>query len=152
MAKDDEPKKPETSKEKGKGTFSKSTSTPPKAGQPKKYDDVITKDAKTQPGVFAVHRIDDRVYFEIPADKLNKLMMFRAEVARGSGGSSFNGTALGTKFIRFERRENKIYVIEANPNPWLASAAEFALAARESGRSYPDLVREITEMALARYA
>jgi D-alanine-D-alanine ligase len=49
-------------------------------------------------------------------------------------------------------KDGKIYVIEANPNPWLASAAEFALAARESGRSYPDLVREITELALARYA
>lgn len=49
-------------------------------------------------------------------------------------------------------KDGRIYVIEANPNPWLASAAEFAIAARESGRSYPDLVREITELALARYA
>lgn len=49
-------------------------------------------------------------------------------------------------------KDGKIYVIEANPNPWLASAAEFALAARESGRNYPDLVREITDLALARYA
>jgi D-alanine-D-alanine ligase len=49
-------------------------------------------------------------------------------------------------------KDGKIYVIEANPNPWLASAAEFAIAARESGRSYPDLVREIMELALARFA
>jgi D-alanine-D-alanine ligase len=49
-------------------------------------------------------------------------------------------------------RNGKIYVIEANPNPWLSSGAEFALAARESGRSYVDLVREISELALARYA
>ena len=49
-------------------------------------------------------------------------------------------------------KDAKIYVIEANPNPWLASGAEFALAARESGRSYPDLIREITDLGLARYA
>jgi D-alanine-D-alanine ligase len=49
-------------------------------------------------------------------------------------------------------KDAKIYVIEANPNPWLASAAEFAIAARESGRSYPDLVREIVDLALARFA
>jgi D-alanine-D-alanine ligase len=49
-------------------------------------------------------------------------------------------------------KDGKIYVIEANPNPWLASGAEFALAARDSGRNYPDLVGEITDLGLARYA
>jgi hypothetical protein len=85
----------------------------PKAGALRKYDEVITKDAKTSPGVFAVHRIDDRVYFEVPADKLGKLLMVRAEVAKGSGGGSFNGDELGKKFVRLERRENKIFVILA---------------------------------------
>ena len=49
-------------------------------------------------------------------------------------------------------KDGKIYVIEANPNPWLSSSAEFAMAARESGRSYTDLIREIVDLALARYA
>jgi D-alanine-D-alanine ligase len=49
-------------------------------------------------------------------------------------------------------KDGKIYVIEANPNPWLASAAEFALAARESGRNYQELIGQITDLALARYA
>jgi D-alanine-D-alanine ligase len=48
--------------------------------------------------------------------------------------------------------DGKIYVIEANPNPWLSSTAEFFIAARESGRSYTDLIREIVELSLARYA
>jgi hypothetical protein len=111
----EEPKK-EPKKEEGKGPVAAPGSkgkTAPKKDSLKKYDDVVTKEAKTQPGVFAVHRIDDKVLFEIPADKLGKLMMFRAEVARGPSGTSFNGMALGTKFIRFERRENKIQVIEA---------------------------------------
>ena len=34
---------------------------------PRPYADVITKDAKSDPGVFTVHRIDDRILFEIPA-------------------------------------------------------------------------------------
>ncbi len=49
-------------------------------------------------------------------------------------------------------KDGKIYVIEANPNPWLSSSAEFAMAARESGRSYTDLIREIVELAMARYS
>lgn len=44
----------------------------------------------------------------------------------------------------------KIYVIEANPNPWLDPAAEFTMAAKESGRSYKQLIGEIVELAMAR--
>ena len=44
-----------------------------------------------------------------------------------------------------------IYVIEANPNPWLASGQEFAMAAKKSGRSYTELIGEIVELARARY-
>ncbi|HET7208450.1 MAG TPA: D-alanine--D-alanine ligase [Terriglobales bacterium] len=44
-----------------------------------------------------------------------------------------------------------VYVIEANPNPWLSSKQEFAMAAKASGRSYTDLVGEIVSMAIARY-
>jgi D-alanine-D-alanine ligase-like ATP-grasp enzyme len=42
------------------------------------------------------------------------------------------------------------YVIEANPNPWLSSKQEFAMAAKASGRSYTQLIGEIVEMAMAR--
>jgi D-alanine-D-alanine ligase len=44
-----------------------------------------------------------------------------------------------------------VYVIEANPNPWLASKHEFAMAAKESGRSYTQLIAEIVGLAMARY-
>src|SRR5713101_3179967 len=44
-----------------------------------------------------------------------------------------------------------VYVIEANPNPWLASRQEFAMAARAAGRSYTELIGEIVELAMSRY-
>ncbi|MFI5206434.1 MAG: ATP-grasp domain-containing protein [Gemmatimonadales bacterium] len=46
--------------------------------------------------------------------------------------------------------EGKIYVIEANPNPWLSSGAEFAMAARKSGRSYAEAMGAIVDLAMAR--
>jgi len=49
------------------------------------------------------------------------------------------------------RPDGRVAVIEANPNPWLASKAEFTLAARKSGRNYAQLIGEIAELALARY-
>ncbi|HEV8337681.1 MAG TPA: ATP-grasp domain-containing protein [Candidatus Polarisedimenticolia bacterium] len=47
--------------------------------------------------------------------------------------------------------DGKIYVLEVNPNPWLQSKAEVALAAKESGRTYPALIEEIVNLAQARY-
>jgi D-alanine-D-alanine ligase len=50
------------------------------------------------------------------------------------------------------RPDGRVAVIEANPNPWLASKAEFAMAARKSGRNYTQLIEEIVDLAQARYA
>ncbi len=46
--------------------------------------------------------------------------------------------------------DGRVYVIEANPNPWLDPAAEYAMAAKESGRSYTAMIGEIIEQALSR--
>ena len=50
------------------------------------------------------------------------------------------------------RPDGRVAVIEANPNPWLASKAEFTMAARKAGRTYTQLIGEILELAQARYA
>lgn len=46
--------------------------------------------------------------------------------------------------------KGRVYVLEANPNPWLDPAAEFALAAREGGRSYTEMIGTIVENAMRR--
>jgi D-alanine-D-alanine ligase len=46
--------------------------------------------------------------------------------------------------------DGSVHVIEANPNPWLSSRAEFAMAARKSGRTYTELIGEIVDLAMAR--
>jgi D-alanine-D-alanine ligase len=48
--------------------------------------------------------------------------------------------------------KGEVYVIEANPNPWLSSKHEFAMAAKASGLSYTQLIGEILDLALTRYA
>jgi D-alanine-D-alanine ligase len=45
----------------------------------------------------------------------------------------------------------EVYVLEANPNPWLASGQEFAMAAKKSGLTYTQLIGEIIDMARMRY-
>src|SRR5262245_49998371 len=76
--------------------------------EPRKYDEVITKDARTSPGVFAVHRIDDRIYFEIPKEGFDRLMLWQAEVAKAPAGVSWGGKSLGHRVVRWDRRGNKV--------------------------------------------
>jgi D-alanine-D-alanine ligase len=47
--------------------------------------------------------------------------------------------------------DGEVYVIEANPNPWLASRQEFAMAARASGLSYTETIEAIIDLAMSRY-
>jgi D-alanine-D-alanine ligase len=47
--------------------------------------------------------------------------------------------------------KGEVYVLEANPNPWLSSKQEFCMAAKASGRSYTQLIGEIVELAMRRY-
>ncbi|HLJ27032.1 MAG TPA: D-alanine--D-alanine ligase [Candidatus Angelobacter sp.] len=44
--------------------------------------------------------------------------------------------------------KGEVYVIEANPNPWLSSNSEFYMAAKKSGRSYAEMIQEIVDLAL----
>ena len=47
--------------------------------------------------------------------------------------------------------DGRVYVLEVNPNPWLHSTAEFAMAAKKSARDHETLIGEIVDLALARY-
>lgn len=49
-------------------------------------------------------------------------------------------------------RDGTVYLIEANPNPYLHSNAEFIRGARASGRTHPQTILEIVALARARYA
>jgi D-alanine-D-alanine ligase len=49
-----------------------------------------------------------------------------------------------------EAGEWDLYVIEVNPNPYLDTKDELAMAARKHGLEYPDLIKKIVELAMGR--
>ena len=49
-------------------------------------------------------------------------------------------------------QEGKLYFLEANPNPDIARSEEFAAAAEEAGRSFPELIQRILILGLQRAA
>src|SRR5579863_3351515 len=44
----------------------------PSDTEPQPYDKVITADAKTTTGIFLVHEVKQKFYYEIPEEELNK--------------------------------------------------------------------------------
>ncbi|MFO0969579.1 MAG: zinc-dependent metalloprotease [Gemmataceae bacterium] len=103
-----------------------------KAGGLKKYEEVITPAAKTTKGVFTVHRIDDKVYFEIPPAVYDKLMLWTSEVAKAPPGAGWGGKSGAKNYIKWDRRGLKVYlwqvVFEKRAGPKaIAQAVESAM-------------------------
>jgi hypothetical protein len=76
---------------------------------------VITSEAKTRRGLFAVHRVADRLYFEIPVKELNKDMLVVGRYARaaasvpgGPGFGEYAGDEFGERTVRWERTGNRV--------------------------------------------
>ena len=104
--------------------------TPP--GEPRPYERVITKDAKSQTGLFTVHRIGERVYYEIPKAQLGKEFLWVSQIARTTLGAGEGGQAAGNRVVKWERRNNRVilrsisYAIVAERSQPIARAVEAA--------------------------
>jgi len=98
---------------------------PARANQtgPKAYGEVVTDKAVTQVGMFKVHRLDDKVLFEIPAAELGKEMLLIgrpvSSTLQNPGGFFGGGARL---YVQWERQGNRValrekeYDLTANPD------------------------------------
>ncbi|MGC8793339.1 MAG: zinc-dependent metalloprotease [Bryobacteraceae bacterium] len=81
----------------------------PRAAEPeiRPYEKVITKDAVTQRGVFTVHRIKSRLYYEIPPAALGEEFLWVTKVAR-TPGLGYGGMSVANRVVRWERKDNRV--------------------------------------------
>jgi len=78
------------------------------APNPQPYTRVVTAQAQTKPGLFKVHRIGERVLFEIPRRELNKDILLVQEIAQTTLGAGYGGQSAGNRVLRFERKDNRM--------------------------------------------
>jgi hypothetical protein len=87
------------------------------SAQPRPYNRVITRDAKTRRGMFAVHRVNEKLYFEIPRRELNKDMLLVGRFTRAAaanprlpGGQfgNYGGDQFAERTLRWDRSGNRI--------------------------------------------
>lgn len=83
---------------------------------PRPYATVITARAKSKKGVFDVHQIGSRLYFELPSKEIGKDFVITSVLAGTPAGIGLNGTLGPDRVVRFERRENRIFMRDINYN------------------------------------
>jgi len=80
---------------------------PPKAG-PKAFGEVITKKAVSQKGVFSVHFLDDKYYFEIPDSLLGRELLAVTRFSKVAGGArKYGGEEVNEQSLLFEKGPNQ---------------------------------------------
>jgi hypothetical protein len=93
----------------------KSKKTEQKAGKPsgdkngiKPYSKVITKEAETDAGLFDVHTVEDKKYYEIPDSLFGREMLMVSRIAKTASGIGFGGGKINTQVLRWEKKPKKV--------------------------------------------
>jgi len=110
----------------------KSDDAEPKKPKIKKYDEVITTNAVTKSGLFRVHRIEDSLYYEIPADALNTDLLWVVQISETTAGSSYAGMPVGDRVVRWELHDDQVLLRDVRYGIRADSADPIAQAVKES--------------------
>jgi len=77
-------------------------------GSIKSYKEVIKKDAESDEGLFAVHKVDKDFYYEIPDSLLGREMLMVTRIAKTAAGMGFGGGKQNEQVLRWERKNDDI--------------------------------------------
>src|SRR5574338_762964 len=106
---------------------------------PRPYARVVTADARTRSGLFKVHRIGNRLLFEIPRKELNKDHLLVAEIAKTTLGVGYGGQALGNRVLRWEKRDNRVLLRSKSYEVMAADTTSPVVGAVEAANVQPIL-------------
>ncbi|NVJ87227.1 MAG: zinc-dependent metalloprotease [Algoriphagus sp.] len=99
---------------------------------PKPYKDVITKDAKSKDGLFKVHQIDDKYFYEIADSLLGRDMLMVTTIAKTAEGIGYGGERTNTMMLRWEREGDMILLKVVSVNNYAADSLPIAQAVKNS--------------------
>lgn len=72
--------------------------------EPQAYSKVITKDAKTDKGLFDVHKVKEEYFYEIPDSLMGREMLMVSRIAKTAAGIGFGGGKINTQVMRWEKK------------------------------------------------
>jgi len=101
-------KKKKRSKKDDKKAVAVKPKPKPKKGAIQPYGKVVTKDMKTDDGLFKVHSKDNAYLFEIPDSLLEREMLMVTRIAKTASGIGFGGGKTNTQVLRWQRKDKQV--------------------------------------------
>lgn len=98
----------------------------------KPYGKVITKDAKTDEGLFTVHKLDDKYFYEIPDSLMGREMLMVTRIAKTAGGLGFGGGKQNTSVLRWEVKDKKVLLRVVSHQVYAADSLPISEAVKNS--------------------
>jgi hypothetical protein len=92
---------------------------PKKEGNTKPYKEVITENAVSDEGLFSVHKVKDKHYFEIPHDLLEKEILITSRISGFVKGLNFGGAGVKSRpqqVIRWQKMDDKLMLRSVSYN------------------------------------
>jgi hypothetical protein len=128
------------------------------------YNEVITAKAVTKQGLFSVHKVDEKYYFEIPDSLLKREFLFTTRLVKVPTGSPlFGGELVNSIIVAFEKAsEEKLYlrvvtnVAISNSSDAIAKAVRnstidpivMVMDIKAKGKNGSSVVIEVTDFVL----
>lgn len=79
-----------------------------KKGDIKPYSKVITKKAKSDEGLFTVHKVEDKYFYEIPDSLFEREMLMVTRIAKTASGIGFGGGKQNTQVLRWQKKDKNV--------------------------------------------
>lgn len=101
-------------------------------GGMRSYEQVVTRQAVTDDGVFTIHRIGSQLLYEIPVNQLGQEFLWVTRMSRTTAGVGFGGEEVDERVVRWVRHddqiflENRSYSMVADADDPIARAVEAA--------------------------
>ena len=85
----------------------------------KGYEDIITEEAVTDEGLFTVHKVKDKYYFEIGMDVLEREILVVSRISGHVKGLNFGGAGMRSRpqqVIRWEKQDDHLLLRSVSYN------------------------------------
>ena len=102
------------------------------ANGPKPYKEVITARAKSKAGLFKVHQIEDKYFYEIPDSLLGRDMLMVVRIAKTADGIGYGGENTTNLMVRWEKNQDDILLKVVSVNNYAADSLPISLAVKAS--------------------
>jgi hypothetical protein len=109
-----------------------STEEEKKPKKEKTYEEIITKDAITDNGLFKVHKVKDKYYYEISDSLLGRDMLMVTRIVKMATELPLNRHKMSEQVLKWEKFDNNIFLKQASYSKFANDSLPISIAVSNS--------------------